>query len=63
MVNELHAVIEQLGGEPILGHPLRTDVDLQDAIREGFPQTVVKEIMQAMTVPVMTVSAAYLFFK
>jgi len=47
MVNELHAVIEQLGGEPILGHPLKTETDLQSAIREGFPQTVVKEVMQA----------------
>jgi len=47
MVNELHAVIEELGGEPTLGHPLRTEADLQDAIREGFPQTVVKEVMHA----------------
>jgi len=47
MVNELHAVIEQLGGEMILGHSLKTETDLQDAIREGFPQTVVKEVMDA----------------
>ena len=47
MVNELHAVIEQLGGETILGHALKTETDLQNAIREGFPQTVVKEVMSA----------------
>src|SRR5437899_1684587 len=47
MVNELRSVIEQLGGEPILRHPLRTEADLEGAIREGFPQTVVKEVMHA----------------
>jgi len=47
MVNELHAVIEELGGEPVLGRSLRTETDLQAAIREGFPQSVVGEVMHA----------------
>jgi len=47
MVNEFHAVIEELGGKPVLGHTLRTDRDLQQAIREGFPQTVVRELMRS----------------
>src|SRR5437867_7919148 len=47
MVNELHAVIKQLGGEGVLGHPLHTDTDLQAVIREGFPQAVVKAGMLA----------------
>jgi putative toxin-antitoxin system antitoxin component (TIGR02293 family) len=47
MVNELHAVIEELGGEPVLGRSLRTESDLQAAIRDGFPQEVVGEVMQA----------------
>jgi putative toxin-antitoxin system antitoxin component (TIGR02293 family) len=47
MVNELHAVIEELGGEAALGRSLRTETDLQAAIREGFPQAVVEEVMQA----------------
>lgn len=47
MVNELHAVVEQLGGEPVLGRMLRTEADLRDAIREGFPQQVVEEVMQS----------------
>lgn len=47
MVQELQAVIEQLGGEPTLGRSLRTESDLQAAIREGFPQTVVEEVMHA----------------
>jgi putative toxin-antitoxin system antitoxin component (TIGR02293 family) len=47
MVNEIHAVVEELGGEPVLGRSLRTETDLQAAIREGFPQTVVGEVMHS----------------
>jgi putative toxin-antitoxin system antitoxin component (TIGR02293 family) len=47
MVNELHAVVEELGGEPVLGRTLRTETDLQAAIREGFPQRTIEEVMQA----------------
>jgi hypothetical protein len=46
MVSELQAVIEELGGEPVLGRPLRSGADLQSAIREGFPQPAVQEVMQ-----------------
>lgn len=47
MASELHAVVEQLGGRAVLGRPLRTERELQTAIREGFPQAVVQEVMQA----------------
>jgi putative toxin-antitoxin system antitoxin component (TIGR02293 family) len=47
MVNELQAVIEELGGEPVFGRSFRTASDIQAAIREGFPQTVVVEVMHA----------------
>jgi putative toxin-antitoxin system antitoxin component (TIGR02293 family) len=47
MVNELHAVIQELGGKPALGRSFRTATDLQTAIREGFPQSVVEEVMHA----------------
>lgn len=47
LVSEFHAVIEELGGEPVLGRSLRTEMDLRAAIREGFPQTVVEEVMHA----------------
>lgn len=47
MVNELHAVVEELGGERTLGRPLATNNDLREAIREGFPPAVVKELMRA----------------
>lgn len=47
MVNELHAVIDELGGEAIFGHPLKTDEDLREAIRDGFPPGVVDHLMNA----------------
>src|SRR5713226_2413312 len=47
MVSELHAIVDELGGEPVLGRSLRTETDLRAAIREGFPQAVVEEVMRA----------------
>jgi putative toxin-antitoxin system antitoxin component (TIGR02293 family) len=46
MVNELRAVIQELGGEPVLRRSLKNQTDLQAAIRDGFPQPVVDEVMQ-----------------
>jgi putative toxin-antitoxin system antitoxin component (TIGR02293 family) len=47
MVDELHAVMEELGGKSALGRSLRTDSDLQTAIREGFRQKVVGQVMRS----------------
>ncbi len=47
MVDELQAVVKELGGEHVLGRPFRTQNDLHDAIRDGFPQAVVEEVRQA----------------
>ena len=47
MVSEIQGVVAELGGEAILGRTVRTQTDLQAAIREGFPQSVVGEVMQA----------------
>lgn len=47
MVNELHAVVRELGGEHAMGRPLANDQDLREAIREGFPHGVVERLMQA----------------
>jgi putative toxin-antitoxin system antitoxin component (TIGR02293 family) len=47
MVNELQAVVEELGGEQVLGRSLSSDQDMREAIREGFPPAVVEELMQA----------------
>ena len=47
MVNELRAIVSELGGEKILGRPLSNDRDMCEAIREGFPPAVVPELMRA----------------
>lgn len=47
MVNELRAVIKELGGRTVLGRNLASQHDLCEAIREGFPPAVVEELMQA----------------
>jgi hypothetical protein len=47
MVNELHAVLKQLGGQRMLGRRLTPDHDLREAIREGFPAAVVEELMRS----------------
>lgn len=50
MLDEVNAVVEELGGEAVLGAHLRTTADLQTAIREGFPQTVVEEVMHSASI-------------
>jgi putative toxin-antitoxin system antitoxin component (TIGR02293 family) len=57
MVSELHSVIEELGGEVVLGRHFRTPADLQDAIRAGFPQTVVDEVMQSSGISLKELAA------
>jgi putative toxin-antitoxin system antitoxin component (TIGR02293 family) len=47
MVNEIRAVVHELGGERALGRALSSDRDLREAIREGFPPAVVEELMRA----------------
>lgn len=47
MVNELRAVVQELGGERTVGRSLTSDRDLREAIREGFRPAVVEELMRA----------------
>jgi putative toxin-antitoxin system antitoxin component (TIGR02293 family) len=47
MVNELRAVVKELGGRSVLGRNLSSSGDLREAIREGFPPAVVEELMQS----------------
>ncbi len=47
MVNELRAVVAELGGEHALGRPLSSDREMREAIREGFRPAVVEELMRA----------------
>ena len=44
MVNELNAVLDELGGEAGVGRAVRTSEDLSAAIREGFPQAAVSAL-------------------
>ena len=57
MVNELQAVIAELGGEGVIGRTLRTDNDLRAAIREGFPQKVVGSVMNSAGLTLKELSA------
>jgi putative toxin-antitoxin system antitoxin component (TIGR02293 family) len=47
MVNELRAVVKELGGRSVLGRNFASQGELSEAIREGFPPAVVEELMQA----------------
>ena len=47
MVNELRAVVKELGGRSVLGRSLGSQRELCEAIRQGFPPAVVEELMQA----------------
>jgi putative toxin-antitoxin system antitoxin component (TIGR02293 family) len=47
MESLLQSVVQQLGGKATLGRTLRTEAELQTAIREGFPQPVVEEVMRS----------------
>jgi putative toxin-antitoxin system antitoxin component (TIGR02293 family) len=44
MVDELAAVVDELGGEVGVGRTVRTSEDLSAAIREGFPQAAVNAL-------------------
>lgn len=48
MVNELHSVVVELGGEHALGRALATGHDLREAVREGFRPAVVEELRRAV---------------
>jgi putative toxin-antitoxin system antitoxin component (TIGR02293 family) len=45
MASEVQEVAAQLGGRPVLGRLLRSDADVRDAIRAGFPQPVIQQVM------------------
>jgi putative toxin-antitoxin system antitoxin component (TIGR02293 family) len=58
MASNLRAVVNELGGEAVLGRRLQRESDLQAAIRDGFPQRVVDELMEAAHLSVKEVAAA-----
>jgi putative toxin-antitoxin system antitoxin component (TIGR02293 family) len=58
MVNELRAVVQELGGKRTLGRSLSNDRELRDAIREGFPPAVVEELMRTSGLTLKELAAA-----
>jgi putative toxin-antitoxin system antitoxin component (TIGR02293 family) len=58
MASELRAVVDELGGEAVLGRRLERDADLQSAIREGFPQKVIGELLEAADLSIKELAAA-----
>ncbi|HVI07875.1 MAG TPA: antitoxin Xre/MbcA/ParS toxin-binding domain-containing protein [Candidatus Binatia bacterium] len=47
MVNELGAVVTELGGKRTLGRTPANENDMREAIRAGFPPAVVEKLTQA----------------
>jgi len=58
MVNELRAVVSELGGKQTLGRALSSDSDLREAIRDGFPPAVVENLMRASGLTLKEVAGA-----
>ncbi len=58
MVNELQAVVSELGGERTLGRVFTSEGDLREAIREGFPPAVVANLMGAAGLTLKEVAGA-----
>ena len=58
MVNELQAVMKELGGKHAFGRSLASDHDLREAIREGFRPAVVEKLMQAAGLTLKELAAA-----
>ena len=58
MVNELQAVVHELGGAKTVGRAVSSDRELREAIREGFRPAVVEELMRASGLTLKELAAA-----
>jgi putative toxin-antitoxin system antitoxin component (TIGR02293 family) len=58
MVNELAAVMEELGGESAVGRSVHTTEDMSRAIREGFPHPVVGAFVKASGLTLQEVASS-----
>ena len=47
MVNELKAVVGELGGHQALGRPVHSNEDMNAAIRDGFPHSAVEALLES----------------
>ncbi len=57
MLNEIQSIAGQLGGEAVIGRQLRDDIDLQQAIRDGFPQGAVAGLMHSANLNLKEIAA------
>lgn len=58
MASDLRAVVDELGGEAVLGRRFERNDDLQTAIREGFPHKVIAELMESADLSIKELAAA-----
>jgi putative toxin-antitoxin system antitoxin component (TIGR02293 family) len=58
VVEEPEAVTGEMGGEQALGRQLHSDLDVQDAIREGFRPAVVAGVMHSADISLKQLAAA-----
>jgi len=58
MLNELRAVVEELGLGIIFGDSFRTTFDLQKAIRVGFPHSTVEAVMGSASLTLKEIAAS-----
>jgi len=58
MVNELSAIVGELGGEATVGRPVRTGEDLNAAIREGFLHSVVDALVESSGLTLQEVASS-----
>jgi putative toxin-antitoxin system antitoxin component (TIGR02293 family) len=57
MVNELQAVVDELGGEAVLGGTVRSAHDMMDAIRRGFHRDALRSVAAAAGISVKDLAA------
>ena len=46
MASQFQSVVRELGGEAALGRKVRTERDVRDSIREGFPHAALEELLR-----------------
>jgi putative toxin-antitoxin system antitoxin component (TIGR02293 family) len=58
MVNELQVVVDELGGEAVLGGTVKSAHDMMDAIRRGFHRNALESVAAAAGITVKDLAAS-----
>lgn len=58
MVDELTAIVGELGGEASVGRPVVSDADMSEAIRDGFPNAVVQALVHSSGLSLQEVASS-----